>query len=172
MKTAQIIRRFSFSEWGGTETVVWNTARGLPDCGVHCEILATAACSRPGLEEREGVKIHRFPYFYPWWPMPRSRRETLDKKGGNPFSPGLRRQLQTGLYDLLHVHNSGRLAELVRMVSHQRKIPYIISFHGGFLDIPKEEAREMLSVLRGTVPYGGILDRITGRHWHALWRRQ
>lgn len=163
MKTAQIIRRFSFAEWGGTETVVWNTSRGLPDSGVHCEILATSACSQPGMEEKEGVPIYRFPYLYPWWPMPAWRRETLDKKGGNPFSPGLRRRLQGADYDLLHIHNSGRLAELVHRISRQRKIPYIISFHGGFLDIPTEETQKMLSVLRGTLPWGGCLDRLLRR---------
>lgn len=163
MKTAQIIRRFSFAEWGGTETVVWNTARGLPACGVSCEVLATSACSKPGREERDGVRIQRFPYIYPWWPMPAWRRETLDKKGGNPFSPGLRRRLQSSEYDLLHIHNSGRLAELVQRISRQRNIPYVISFHGGFLDIPREETEEMLSVLRGTLPWGGGMERMLRR---------
>ena len=163
LKTAQIIRRFSFLEWGGTETVVWNTVHGLATEGMECEILATAACDRAGQEERDGIRICRFPYFYPYWPMTAARQEVLDKKGGNPFSPALRRHLQTADYDLLHVHNTGRLAELVRMVSKQRKIPYIISFHGGFLDIPVDETRNMLAVLRGTLPYGGLFDRISGR---------
>ena len=163
LRTAQIIRRFSFTEWGGTETVVWNTARGLPALEVQCDILATSACAKPGMEEREGVRIQRFPYIYPWWPMPAWRKETLDKKGGNPYSPGLRRLLQGEEYDLLHIHNSGRLAELTRMVSRQRKIPYCISFHGGFLDIPPEETQKMMEVFRGTLSWGGLTDRLLRR---------
>ena len=43
MKAAQVIRRFSFDEWGGTENVVWNISRNLPHFGVESEILATSA---------------------------------------------------------------------------------------------------------------------------------
>ena len=65
MRTAQIIRRFAFSEWGGTESVVWNTTRALQEKGNPSEIFATRALS-PALDEtKNAIQIHRFHYHYP-----------------------------------------------------------------------------------------------------------
>ena len=35
LKVAHVVRRFAFEEWGGTETVVWNSARHLRAYGVE-----------------------------------------------------------------------------------------------------------------------------------------
>ena len=89
MKVAQIIRRFTFSEWGGTENVVWNSSRELNRQGVATEILVTQALNSTAQEEIENLTIRRFPYFYPYFPLSPARRLALDKKGGNPLVPDL-----------------------------------------------------------------------------------
>ena len=38
LKVAHVVRRFAFEEWGGTETVVWNSARNLLAHGVDSAI--------------------------------------------------------------------------------------------------------------------------------------
>ena len=43
LKTAQILRRFNFTEWGGTENVVWNTIGHLRSHNISSEIRATRA---------------------------------------------------------------------------------------------------------------------------------
>ncbi len=91
MKVAQVVRRFSFDEWGGTENVVWNSTLALRKLGIESEILATSALSLPGEEVRDGVRIRRFRYFYPYFPLPGKDRLALDKKGGSPYSPSLSR---------------------------------------------------------------------------------
>lgn len=165
MKTAQILRRFSFAEWGGTENVVWNTARELNRGGEPAEILATTALNPQRLEEIDGVTIRRFPYFYPYFPMLSGRRRALDKKGGNPFVPALESYLRHGRFSLLHCHNLGRLAELSLRAARRCGIPLVLSLHGGYLDVPESERRELLRPLRGMFSYGGLLERLLG------WRR-
>ena len=68
MKIAHIVRRFSFAEWGGTESVVWHVARQQKAQGLTPEILCTAALDKAGTEVVEGITIRRVPYFYPYLP--------------------------------------------------------------------------------------------------------
>ena len=112
LKIAHIVRRFVFEEWGGTETVVWNTALNQRAQGLQPEILATAALAVRGDEVRDGISIRRFPCFYPYFPMPGRDALALDKKGGNPYSLPLFRALKQGNYDIIHIHCGGRLAAL------------------------------------------------------------
>ena len=136
MKVAQVVRRFSFDEWGGTENVVWNSTLALRKLGIESEILATSALSLPGGEVRDGVRIRRFRYFYPYVPLPGKDRLALDKKGGSPYSPSLSRAMAKGGYDLIHIHAGGRIAMLAVAAAHQCRIPCVISLHGGFADVP------------------------------------
>ncbi|MBQ9338461.1 MAG: glycosyltransferase family 4 protein [Lentisphaeria bacterium] len=165
LKIAHVLRRFTFEEWGGTETVVWNTILQQRARGAEPEILSTAALSVPGEEVRDGVRIRRFPYFYPHFPMTSKAGRELDKKGGNPFSPGLFRALRKGGFDLIHIHCGGRMSVMCAQLAHKLGIPCVVSLHGGFADVPKGELRKMMSPTKGKFHYGGILDRLFG------WRR-
>jgi len=162
LKVAHVVRRFTFAEWGGTETVVWNTVLQQRARGTDAEILATAALAAPGEEVRDNVRIRRFGYFYPYFPMTSSARLELDKKGGNPFAPGLFRALRRGGYDLIHIHCGGRLAVMCALLAHRLGIPCVTSLHGGFAAVPPEEVRKMMAPTRGRFHYGGIVDRLAG----------
>ncbi len=160
MKVAQIIRRFTFSEWGGTENVVWNSSRELNRQGVATEILATQALNSTAQEEIENLTIRRFPYFYPYFPLSPTRRLALDKKGGNPLVPDLEKYLVREKFDLLHCHNLGRMAELTARAAERLGAPYVLSLHGGCLEVPELERQELLRPLRHTFSYGGIWERL------------
>lgn len=162
LKVAHVVRRFTFGEWGGTETVVWNTALRQRAEGVSVEILATAALSAPGGEIRDGIGIRRFAYWYPYFPLGKKARLELDKKGGNPFAPGLFRALRKGNFDLIHIHCGGRIAVMCALLAHRLGIPCVMSLHGGFAAVPPEELRKMMSVTRGKFHYGGVIDRLAG----------
>lgn len=169
MKIAQVIRRFSFSEWGGTESVVWNTSCLLQQMdSVELEILATSALEEPGTEVVDGVPIRRFPYYYPYFPLDADRCFVLDKKGGNPFAPQMERYLMQQDFQMIHCHNLGRLAELAARVSERKKIPFLVSLHGGCADVPHSERAELLRPTRHTIPYGGVMERILGWKRNAL----
>lgn len=162
MKIANVVRRFAFEEWGGTETVVWNTARQLKSLGHHPDILCTSALSGCKEETPQGINIRRYNYFYPNFPMSDWRKRQLDKKGGNPFSFGLYRELLSGGYDLVHCHTMARLARLATRAAHQRRVPLVLSFHGGCYDVPATELAEMMRPLRGTFNYGKFIDLMLG----------
>ena len=168
MRTAQIIRRFSFSEWGGTESVVWNSTRTLQAKGNPSEIFATKALSAAGDEVKNTINIHRFGYRYPYFPLSKEKVRILDKKGGNPVVPGLQKALKKGEFDILHCHTMGRMAATVRAAARQLHVPYVMTLHGGYFDVPPAEIKQMVKPLRGTIPYGNIMDRLFCRRVDAL----
>ena len=160
MKIAHIVRRFTFSEWGGTESVVWNIARQQKAQGLTPEILCTAALDKAGTEVIEGITIRRFPYFYPYIPMPERDKIALDKKGGNPLAPELMKALKQGAFDIFHIHAGGRLANYSLRLAGKLSVPALMSLHGGSCAIPEQEMALMLKPLRHKLSYGGIIDRI------------
>ena len=160
MKIAHVVRRFTFAEWGGTESVVWNIAKQQKAQGLTPEILCTAALDKIGTEVIEGITIRRFPYFYPYFPMPEKDRLALDKKGGNPFSPELMKALQKGNFDIFHIHAGGRLANYTLRLAKKISVPALMSLHGGSCAIPQQEMELMLKPLKHKFSYGGIVDRL------------
>ena len=160
MKIAHVVRRFTFAEWGGTESVVWNIAKQQKAQGLTPEILCTAALDKVGTEVIEGITIRRFPYFYPYFPMPEKDRLALDKKGGNPFSPELMKALQKGKFDIFHIHAGGRLANYTLRLAKKISVPALMSLHGGSCAIPQQEMELMLKPLKHKFSYGGIVDRL------------
>lgn len=164
IRVAHILRRFSFDEWGGTESVVWNSVLQQRQMDMQVEILATCALDKPGLEERMGVIIRRFPYRYPYLFLSPEAKTALDRKGGNPVAPQLLRALRNGNFDLVHIHCGGRLAREAALAAKELHIPSLITLHGGCADVPKEEIKKMMAPTAGALNYGGIMDRLTRRN--------
>ncbi len=160
MKIAHVVRRFTFAEWGGTESVVWNIAKQQKAQGLQPEILCTAALDKVGMEVVDGITIRRFSYLYPYFPMPEKDRLALDKKGGNPFSPELMKALQKGKFDIFHIHAGGRLANYTLRLAKKISVPALMSLHGGSCAIPQQEMELMLKPLKHKFSYGGIVDRL------------
>ena len=160
MKIAHIVRRFSFNEWGGTESVVWHIAKQQKAQGLQPEILCTSALDKSGTECVDGITIRRFTYFYPYFPMPAKDKLALDKKGGNPYSPQLVQALKNGNYDIFHIHAGARLANTAMKLGKKLSIPCIMSLHGGSCAIPEQEMALMLKPLKNKFSYGGIIDRL------------
>ena len=165
MKIANILRRFSFEEWGGTETAVWNTSKTLAAMGHSVEIMSTSALSATARETVDSIEIKRFPYFYPHLFLSNGNAAVLDKKGGNPFSAGIYRELLRGDFDIIHTHAMGRLAKEAIKAAHAKGLPSVVSLHGGHYDVPKSEFKEMATPLKGAPGYGGILERALGLHF-------
>lgn len=162
MRIANVIRRLSFAEWGGTETAVWNSSKKLKRLGNEIEILSTTALCETKKEKQEDLNIYRFKYFYPYLFLSRSNSFLLDKKGGNPFSFSLYSYLKKRDYDLIHSHTMGRMAKIALKAAHKKNIPFVLSFHGGNYDVPPSELEEMQKPLKGSIGYGKIVERIFG----------
>ena len=163
MNILQIPRRFVTSDWGGTETVVLQTSKNILQRGHHTEIFTTMALAQCAEELIDTVKITRFNYFYPYWGLKEESRRALDCKGGNLFSFSLLKALQAYPdLDLIHLHTGKRLGGIIRYVAKKRNIPYVISLHGGVLDVPGEEAKTWTNPTKGTIEWGKLLGWWTG----------
>ena len=119
MRIAHVLRRLSFDDWGGTEQVVWNLAKAQRAAGHEVRLFATTALCGKERETVDGLDILRFKPIYPWWPMPKSLVAELDRKGGNPFVPGLGKALREWKPDVIHCHAMARIAELCLRVGER-----------------------------------------------------
>ena len=190
MKIAHVLRRLSFDDWGGTEQVVWNIAKAQKAAGHEVRLFATTALCDKRRETVDGIEIVRFKPIYPWWPMPKSLVDELDRKGGNPFVPGLGKALREWKPDVVHCHAMARIAELClrtakalsggqqaydnksgRQLKHSNtqtpKHPNtspicVVSLHGGGANVPGEEAKSLKAPTRGRLPWGKAIDILMG----------
>jgi len=158
MKTIHVPRRFTRSHWGGTETVILQTCRQLSALGHEARIVTPQALSDTRREVIDGVPVERFPYLYPWFGLSPESKRRLDQKGGNLFSFSLMRALsaEKGI-DVLHLHTAKRLGGIVRHVALKKRIPYVISVHGGLLDVPAAEAATFAEPTKGKAEWGKLL---------------
>ena len=178
MRIAHVLRRLSFDDWGGTEQVVWNIARAQKAAGHEVRIFATTALWRQSAdasrvsrlaskETVDGLDIVRFKPIYPWWPMPKSLVAELDRKGGNPFVPGLGRALLEFKPDVIHCHAMARIAELCLRIGERgtgngNRVKCAISLHGGGANVPGAEAKSLKAPTRGRLPWGKMIDYAMG----------
>jgi glycosyltransferase involved in cell wall biosynthesis len=163
VRTVQVPRRFVRQSWGGTETVILETSRRLLARGHSTEIACANALAQANAEVIGGVQVTRFPYFYPYWGLSLEAKRQLDHKGGNLFSFALWRWLrQVPNLDLIHLHTGKRLGGIVRHVAARRRIPYVVSLHGGVLDVPGAEAQSWIEPTHGTLEWGKLLGLWVG----------
>lgn len=180
MRIAHVLRRLSFDDWGGTEQVVWNIAKAQKEAGHDVRLFATTALWKPraaasrvsrlaSMEIVDGIEICRFKPIYPWWPMPKALVAELDRKGGNPFVPGLGKALREWKPDVIHCHAMARIAELCLRAAQrltapgcQRPTKTVVSLHGGGANVPSDEAKSLKAPTRGRLPWGKAIDILMG----------
>lgn len=163
MNIVQIPRRFVSSDWGGTETVILESSKRLLAKGHQTQVLCPAALSTVYTENIEGVPVTRTKYFYPYFGLNQERKKRLDQKGGNLFSFDLQKKLNAiKNLDLIHLHTSKRLGGIARHVARKRNIPYVVSLHGGLIDVPTEEAASWTEPTKGCFEWGKALGYWVG----------
>jgi len=156
-------RRFVHDDWGGVETYVLDTARRIIGMGHKLEVVCPSIFTGVREEEIGGVPVRRTPYFYPYLGLSESSRRQMDKVGGNLFSFSLMRKLMrmTSL-DLIHLHTGNRVGGIARTVARRRKIPYVITLHGGHFTIPPEELETLTAPAKGALDWGKVLGWLVG----------
>ena len=165
MNILQVTRRFVQNDWGGTETVIFETSKQLLGMGHHTEIYCTTATAVPG---RDGdaignLAIRRYPYFYPYLGLSDEAKQIFDRKGGSPFSFSLMRGLKGYANpDLMHLHGGNRIGGIARYVARKRRIPYVVSLHGGVFDVPVGEAQSWTAPAKGALEWGKVLGLWVG----------
>lgn len=163
MNVIHVPRRFAGSEWGGTETTILETSRALIAKGHSSSIVTTTALCDKEEEDMQGVRIHRHKYVYPFLGLSDQDKRDMDRKGGNLLSISmLKTLLRAPDLDILHAHSGKRLGGIVRTAARLRKLPYVISLHGGVVDVPSAETRQMLEPIKGSFEWGRAFGAILG----------
>ena len=158
MKIVHVPRRFVQSDWGGTETVILQISKSMLRNGHDVEVLCANALSQQNQDCIDGIRVRRFPYFYPYWGLDRGAKDLLDRKGGNIFSFSLMKALaHSENLDVIHLHTGKRIGGIVRHIARKRKLPYVVSLHGGVLDVPDQEKESWTAPANGSFEWGKAL---------------
>ena len=157
-----VLRRISFKEWGGTENVVWHLSQEQKQ-GYNIEILGTKALASNIYEEKIDVFIKRFSYFYSYLFLSNKEKSILDKKGGNPFSYSMFKYLlKKRNIKMIHSHTMGRITGMIKVIAYLKRIPFVVSLHGGHYDVPEIEKQTMKKAIKNPFKYGRIVDKLLG----------
>jgi len=140
MRIAHLLRKYNPAEWGGTETVIHQLFHGLRrqdvESVVYCPQL-TVHQGRDPLAEA-GCAVERFRACVPVWGISTEERRQMISVGGNLMSFDLLRALWIApRLSLIHTHALGRVGGIGLTVARRRKIPFVVTVHGGVYDLPE-----------------------------------
>jgi len=164
LRVAHILRKYDPSEWGGTETAIKDLVMGLQTHSVKSMIYAPQL-KRPAQPNDPlnavGARVHRFRAFVPIIGLREADRRALIAMGGNLVSFDAFWQLhQNRELDVIHTHALGRLGSIARVVAREKRIPFVITIHGGFLDLPSAVADKLAAPGRRGFDYGKLFGML------------
>lgn len=145
MRIAHLLRKYHPAEWGGTETVIRQMFEGLRrqdvESLVYCPRLepdaAALAATVADPLAGSGCVVRRFDACLPVWGLTAEQRRQMVSVGGNLLSFHLLRLLwrEPGL-SLVHSHALGRIGGIGLTVARRRRLPFVVTVHGGYYDLP------------------------------------
>lgn len=156
LKVAQILRKYQPNEWAGTEMAVLRMLKSLRLKNVSCKIFCpTLEEITLGPFEKEGFDVCRVEAVLPLLGLTPENKAKLISVGGNLLSF----QLFWALWkepnlSLIHSHTMGLFGATAMLVACLRKIPLVVTIHGGALDIPRETKESLMAPLKGTFNWG------------------
>jgi starch synthase len=139
MKVAHLLRKYNPAEWGGTETALYGLCDGLRQSGVsstvYCPSIPSGAERDPLTET--GCEVKRFHACVPIWGISPEKKHQMVAVGGNLMSFELIRALwrKPGLA-VIHSHALGRIGAIGQMLARRRRLPFLVTIHGGVYDLP------------------------------------
>src|SRR5436190_1035718 len=141
MRAVHLLRKFNPDQWGGTETAIQRLLDGLREHGVT-PIVYCPRLEAPVAEDsfmRLGCRVQRFNAFVPVLGISKKRRRQLISVGGNLMSFDLISSLwREENISVVHTHTLGRIGGIGLRIAKQRQAPFVVSIHGGVLDLPPE----------------------------------
>mgnify|MGYP005987308333 FL=1 len=156
-------RRFTKSHWGGTENVLLSQANGLKKYNVQPEIITSNILCDISTETIEDIEVKRCNYFYPYFNLKNNQKKQLDLVAGNLFSWELFFHLLFKKdIDIIHLHTAKRMGSIIRFICKIRKIPYVVSVHGGVYDISDGERKNRMKPTENCFEWGKILGFLFG----------
>ncbi|HZO85315.1 MAG TPA: glycosyltransferase family 4 protein [Verrucomicrobiae bacterium] len=149
MRVAHVLRKYNPAEWGGTETALQRLFDGLRPEGVTPVVFCPQIDGSGSVEdpfERAGYPMKRFRACVPIWGLPVEEKHQHIAVGGNLMSfdllPALWRERDV---QAIHSHTLGRLGGIGMTVARRRKMPFVVTIHGGVLDLPERLKQDFAS---------------------------
>lgn len=167
MRTIHLLRKYNPDEWGGTETAIQRLFDGLREHGVgtvaYCPALEHSPAKDP--LAAAGHQVERFHAFMPIWGISARQKRQLVALGGNLMSfdlvAALWRETDAAI---IHTHTLGRIGAIGRTVAVRRQVPFVITIHGGVLDLPPEMKRSLNQPVAGGWEWGRFFGLLFQSH--------
>jgi len=139
MRVAHLLRKYNPAEWGGTETVIQQLFEGLRRDGVESTVYCPeiAAANAPDPLVASGCQVQRFRACVPIWGISPEQRRQMISVGGNLMSFDLIRALWSTPFTVIHSHALGRIGGIGLTMARRKKIPFVVTVHGGVYDLPE-----------------------------------
>jgi glycosyltransferase involved in cell wall biosynthesis len=141
MRTVHLLRKYNPAQWGGTETAIQRLFDGLRQQGVE-SVVYCPRLDEPVDEDplaAAGYQIERFNAFVPILGISAQRRRQLVSVGGNLMSFDLVQALwREQEMSVVHTHALGRIGGIGLTIAKQKKVPFLVTIHGGVLDLPPD----------------------------------
>ena len=167
MRTVHILRKFNPAEWGGTETAIQRLFEGLREHGVdpvvYCPRLEQDSAGDP--LATSGYEVQRFRAFVPVLGMSRERKQQLVSVGGNLMSFDLITSLwREGDISIIHSHTLGRIGGIALTIARKRHVPFVVTIHGGVLDLPQKVKQTFNAPVVGGWEWGKLFGLLFRSH--------
>ena len=166
MRVAHILRKFDPLEWGGTESAIFQLTNDLTRAGVESVIHAPRHPKREGSVDPFALSesnVRRFGTLVPIVGISSKQKARLVAVGGNLISFDLMGSLWLdGKLGVIHSHAQGRLGSIARVVARARRMPFVLSIHGGAYDIPDEVREGLRRTAAGGWDWGKPLGFMLG----------
>jgi glycosyltransferase involved in cell wall biosynthesis len=163
MRVAHVLRKYNPAQWGGTETAVKQLLDGLKDQGVIGTVYAPKLGQNVSADPIAdgGHEVRRYRSFIPVLNLSDEQRAQLIAVGGNLMSVDLFGKLlaQKGL-SVMHTHALNRIGGIARTVAKIRKLPLVVTIHGGVLDLPQTVRQTLSAPLEGGFEWGKIFGAL------------
>ena len=182
MRIAHLLRKYNPAEWGGTETVIQQLFESLRrqsvESIVYCPRLEEEPAGANGHPARgpngangapsngprvrdplaeAGCLVRRFNACVPVWGLSDEQRRQILSVGGNLMSFDLLHSLwTTPRLSVIHSHALGRVGGIGLSVARWRKIPFVVTVHGGVYDLPEALRRAFESNSQKGLEWGKL----------------
>lgn len=167
MRAVHLLRKFNPAEWGGTETAIQRLFEGLREHGVrpvvYCPRLEHESVEDPLVAG--GYDVQRFRAFVPVLGMSKERKQQLVSVGGNLMSFDLITALwRENDVSIIHSHTLGRIGGIALAAARKRHVPFVVTIHGGVLDLPEKVKEAFNAPLVGGWEWGKLFGLLFRSH--------
>ena len=147
MKVAHVLRKYVPSQWGGTETAVKQLLDGLAATGVESKVFAPTFRGENHEDPGPiGHPVERYRATLPVVGISARRRRQLESVGGNLLSLDLLKKLgRERDLSVVHTHALNRVGGAAMTAARKRGLPFVVTVHGGAMDLAPELAAEMVA---------------------------